>query len=93
MRNNNLGKAKPNVEINSIVRKTRLIINLFFITRNCFIRSFASFMILKKFGITVSFNIGVMKDSEVLSHSWISKNDHPILERKEISDYKIIYKI
>ena len=50
-------------------------------------------MILKKFGITVSFNIGVMKDSEVLSHSWISKNDHPILERKEISDYKIIYKI
>lgn len=58
----------------------------------CLIRSALGMLYLVGYNNNFALNIGV-KLNPFVSHAWLSLNDEPILESKEIQSYKILLKV
>lgn len=74
------------------MRLNRRVIEYLMLSKNCFIRSFVSFLILKKLGYSSSLNIGIIDGKEFRSHAWLELSDMPLLESKNVNKYKVIKK-
>ncbi len=85
-------KSIKKINILKIIRLNRKIIEHLLLSKNCFIRSFVSFLILKKLGYSSSLNIGIIDGKEFRSHAWVEFNDMPLLESKEVNEYIVIKK-
>ena len=83
-------KSMKKINILKIVRLNRRIIECLLLSKNCFIRSFVSFLILKKLGYSSSLNIGIIDGKEFRSHAWVELNDIPLLESKNVNEYIVI---
>ena len=80
------------INILKIMRLNRSVIESLILSKNCFIRSFTSFLILKKLGYNSSLNIGIIDRKEFRSHAWLELNNMPLLESKDVNKYKVIKK-
>ena len=85
-------KSIKRINILKIIRLNRRVIEYFLLSKNCFIRSYASFLILKKLGYSSFLNIGIIDGKEFRSHAWIELNNMPLLESKKVNEYIVIKK-
>jgi hypothetical protein len=75
-----------------IITINRAVIKFLLFSKNCFIRSFTLFLILKKFGYIIFLNIGIIDKNKFESHAWVEYNDIPLLESKDVHEYIVIKK-
>ena len=85
-------KSMKKINILKIIRLNRRVIEYLVLSKNCFIRSFVSFLILKKLGYSSSLNIGIIDGKEFRSHAWLELSDMPLQESKDVNKYKVIKK-
>ena len=85
-------KSIKKINILRIMKLNRSVIESLMFSKNCFIRSFTFFLILKKLGYSSSLNIGIIEGNEFRSHAWVELNDMPLLESKKVNEYKVIKK-
>lgn len=92
-----LSKQKTSIRLKKInllrvVTINRAVIKFLLFSKNCFIRSFTLFLILKKFGYSIFLNIGIIDKNEFKSHAWVEYKNIPLLESKDVHEYTIIKK-
>lgn len=76
-------------KITLLLRKIILVISF---SRNCFLRSFITYKVLKRFGFNPTFYIGLNIENSFDSHSWIQLDNILLCENSaEIERMKIIY--
>ena len=85
-------KRIKKINIFRVVTLNRIAIRFLLFSKNCFIRSFTLFLILKKLGYSIFLNIGVTDKNKFESHAWVEFNNIPLLESKDVHKYKIIKK-
>jgi hypothetical protein len=85
-------KRLKKINLHRVITLNRAVIKFLLFSKNCFIRSFTLFLILKKFGYSIFLNIGIIDDNKFESHAWVEYNDIPLLESKDVHEYIIIKK-
>lgn len=77
-----------------IVRLVRFLIFILQFSKNCFLRSYVTFKVLRCLGINANFKVGVSKDDEFKSHSWL-EIDNFLLEENlaNIQSMSVIYSL
>jgi hypothetical protein len=85
-------KSIKKINILRVIALNRAAIKFLLFSKNCFIRSFTLFLILKKLGYSIFLNIGIIEKNKFESHAWVEFNNTPLLESKDVGKYTIIKK-
>jgi hypothetical protein len=89
IKNVNINKSKNLIHEDKIFIYERYIANKFKI-KKCFVSCICLFIVFRRHGFDPKFCIGIRKQDEIESHSWIELNDRYFLLTKDSNFQKIL---